>query len=104
MSNCLLNVVAHNLRFYYTVDESIKDFWDVVFIIIAGQHKIVGSWSKGMTTSLVLTLFYIVTTSPRLRCFYYNFAYLRLRQRVSVDAFVHFYLKTLLEGRWTCLK
>jgi len=31
MSNCLLNVVAHHLRFYYTVAESVKDSRDVVF-------------------------------------------------------------------------
>jgi len=55
MSNCLLNVVAHHLRrFYYAVAEFIKDSRYVgpslVFIVLAGQHKIVGSWSKGMTT------------------------------------------------------
>jgi len=49
MSNCLLNVVAYHLRFYYAVAESVKDSRDVVFIVLAGQHKIVGSWSKGMT-------------------------------------------------------
>ena len=40
MSNCLLNVVAHHLRFYYAVAESIKDSRDVVFIVLAGEHKI----------------------------------------------------------------
>ena len=50
MSNCLLNVVAHHLRFYYAVAESVNDSKDAVFIVLAGQHKIVGSWSKGMTT------------------------------------------------------
>ena len=32
MSNCLLNVVAQHLRFYYTVAESVKNSRDVVFI------------------------------------------------------------------------
>ena len=50
MSNCLLNVVAQHLRFYYAVAESVKDSRDVVFIVLAGKHKIVGSWSEGMTT------------------------------------------------------
>ena len=39
-----------HLRFYYAVAESVKNSRDVVFIILAGKHKIVGSWSKGMTT------------------------------------------------------
>ena len=47
MSNCLLNGVAHHLRFYYAVTESVKNSRDVVFIVLAGKHKIVGSWSKG---------------------------------------------------------
>jgi len=42
MSNCLTNVVAHHLRFDYAVAESVKDSRDVVFIVLAGQHKIVG--------------------------------------------------------------
>ena len=50
MSNCLLNIVAHLLRFYYAAAESVKDSRDVVFIVLAGQHKIVGLLSKGMTT------------------------------------------------------
>ena len=29
MSNCLLNVVAQHLRFYYTVAESVKNSRDV---------------------------------------------------------------------------
>jgi len=35
---------------YYAIAESIKDSRDVVFIILARQHKIIGSLSKGMTT------------------------------------------------------
>ena len=31
MSNCLLNVVAQHLRFYYAVAESVKNSRDVVF-------------------------------------------------------------------------
>jgi len=50
MSYCLLNVVDNHFRFYYAISESIKDSRDVVFIILTGQHKIVGSWSKRMTT------------------------------------------------------
>ena len=50
MSNCLLNVVAQHLRFYYAVAESVKISRDVFFIVFAGKHKIVGSWSEGMTT------------------------------------------------------
>ena len=50
MSNCLLNVVAHHLRFDCAVAESVKNSRDVVFIVLAGKHKIVGSWSEGMTT------------------------------------------------------
>jgi len=49
MSNCVLDVVAHNLRLYYAIAESIEDSRDVGFIVLAGQHKIVGSWSKEMT-------------------------------------------------------
>jgi len=50
ISHWPLNVVAYHLRFYYAIDESVKDSRDVVFIIFAGQHKIIGSWSKEMTT------------------------------------------------------
>jgi len=46
MSNCLLNVVAYHLRFYYAIAESVKNSRDAVFIVPAGQHKIMGSWSK----------------------------------------------------------
>jgi len=35
MSNCLLNVVAQDLRFYYAVAESVKNSRDVVFIVFA---------------------------------------------------------------------
>ena len=45
MSNCLLNVVARNFRFYSDVAESIENLRYVVFIVLAGLHKIVGSWS-----------------------------------------------------------
>ena len=34
MSNSLLNVVAHHLRFYYAVAESVKNSRDVVIFII----------------------------------------------------------------------
>ena len=34
MSNCLLNVVAQHLRFYYAVAESVKNSMDVVFFIV----------------------------------------------------------------------
>jgi len=46
MSYCQLNDVAYHFRFYYSIAESIKDSRDVVFIILAGQHKVMGSWSK----------------------------------------------------------
>src|SRR6218665_3265734 len=42
MSNCLLNVVAQHLRFYYAVAEFVKNSRDVVFIIFAGSTK---SWA-----------------------------------------------------------
>ena len=45
MSNCLLNVVVQHLRFYYAV-APVKNSRDVVFIVFAGKHKIVGSWSE----------------------------------------------------------
>src|SRR6218665_1459324 len=35
MSNCLLNVVTQDLRFYYAVAESVKNSRDVVFIVFA---------------------------------------------------------------------
>ena len=47
MSNCLLNDVAHNLRFYYAVAESMQDSRDVVCVVLAVQRNNVGSWSKG---------------------------------------------------------
>ena len=50
MSNCLLNIVAQHLRFYYAVAESVKNSRDVVFIVLAGKPKIVDSWSEGMTS------------------------------------------------------
>ena len=34
MSNCLLNVVAQHLRFYYAVAESVKNSRDVVFLCL----------------------------------------------------------------------
>jgi len=49
MSNCLLNVVAHHLRFTTLLLESVQNSRDVVFIVLAGKHKIVGSWSEEMT-------------------------------------------------------
>ena len=49
MSNCLLNVVAHHLRFTTLLLESVQNYMDVVFIVLAGKHKIVGSWSEEMT-------------------------------------------------------
>jgi len=48
MSHCLLKVVDNHFRFYYAIAESMKDSRDVVFIILKEQHKIMGSWSKGM--------------------------------------------------------
>jgi len=41
MSYCLLNVVDNHFRFYYATAESKKDSSDVVFIILARQHKMV---------------------------------------------------------------
>ena len=40
MSNCLLNVVAQHLRFYYAVAESVKNSRDVVFIVFAGKQML----------------------------------------------------------------
>jgi len=37
MSNCLLNVVAHHLKFYYAVAESVKTSREVVFIVLAAS-------------------------------------------------------------------
>jgi len=48
MSHCLLNGVDNHFRFYYAIAESMKDSRDVVFIILTGQHRIMGSWSKGI--------------------------------------------------------
>ena len=39
-----------NLRFYYAVAKPVKNSRNVAFTVLAGQHKIMGSWSKGMTT------------------------------------------------------
>ena len=50
MSNYLLNIVAYHFKVYYAIAESIKDSKAVVFILLAGQPKIMGSLSQGMTT------------------------------------------------------
>jgi len=70
MSNRLLNVVAHQLRFYYAVAEAIKDSRDVVFIVLAGKHKTMGSWSKAAVLNLFrladnLTNFVSVSGPPK---------------------------------------
>jgi len=49
MSNCLLKLLLTTSALYYAIAESTKDSIDLVFIILAGQYKIMGSWSKGMT-------------------------------------------------------
>src|SRR6218665_2787359 len=40
MSNCLLNVVAQHLRFYYAVAESVKNSRDVVCIVFVGEVRL----------------------------------------------------------------
>ena len=55
MSNNPLNVVAYRaLKILpHAIVESTQDSMDADFIILAGQHKIMGSWSKPLKNDYV---------------------------------------------------
>jgi len=63
-------LIAYHFKFYCATDESIKDFRDVILIILARQHKIVGSWSNGMT--IVELMAEIAVGGHGIHCFYFT--------------------------------